>query len=1517
MEPQHAQANGDSALPSHIEPGEFPFPLTGGPAESPYLTWLRNHSNYMAARGLFDYLRAVSLLGRGIVVNFLIFMPYLLVVAIVLAYAHHWMREHPFFLTLGVLACAVAWILLFSVMAPLFRIVEHKRSVETGSDSSVKHRDLYERSFGALLLVLLAAAALESEPWVLEFLHDRILLGRIGWPGGLAAASVGLALLGSSNKLLSALTGARKQVAMVLVGLLGLLVPLIVILSATDFLLYGLPPTGFWMFSPLAVPAVGVLLITIAMALGLWRKVFTGKEILAVVGLLFVALALGLASILLGYGAMKATQESMQALEETFSKVNELAQQFEEISDRRELAPEVAALVNQFVEAGRELEAAQARQAMRARDLPQDPGPALPLVSLVVETSREAQGRRDLDYALLPLVSLGDELSAQPEKDLAPLKSEITRLAYGELQKLVGLRGEQAAELLRGTFITELVRGAFVTNPCAVPLAPSRNEPGQDRDPLRIAERFRKAVDNCDPTVLEKDLRQLELDLNDLDRAELARLAGEAELAELLAKKGLAALVLPSEAGERKELLARALRTWALEHALPAFPAPGAPDSKQATLDTARALARLAKSQPTPEKDLVSESLAFFFSTREEGPPGDSAVEGDPAGPEIARAAGRVLARRVLEDFDVDHLRALAFGLDGWPAGVELEPEQVAAKEESLIDAMAAAADPARLQEFLELAERPLEELVIEAFRSPLPGPARKERKEEIWDLLPYQWPDEYRNRVLLAGKALGNDTEALAKLARGELIDRGLNPETTTNERKPIVEGFATHDPRLVDSDHLARLWVARFLAERATTEDLVVKLVFGELGRLEKGALSVLESQWTKAVLAPKVIFVSLLLVVIWLGCWLTVDVNLTSIHGLYRDRLASAFLVGRDTKGDIDIEADIDLEELCRYEARSTAPYHLLNVALNLQGSKDIGIRDRKSDFFIFSKRFIGGHRTGYCRSETMEQVFPQMDLATAMAVSAAAASPNMGRATSPFLVAFMTLVNVRLGFWVPNPGLLEEKGKPSPGKWRRNPRRATQPIGFTFQEVFAEELHEIERRWGQVYPGGSPRKAGARDGNRAPAVEHGLVGIGFSGGGIRSAAINLGITQALHQYGVFDHVDYMSTVSGGGYVGSSISTLMRSREKLCSEIEGTVAIEAKDEQIVIVQPSAAGETARTYRFSRYAALNVRDGEHVSAGKPLLRPRAARGKSDIAGTVTVARTATGEPIVTVQGEQSDEHHDYRFSRFDSLVVKTGDTVKAGDKLIRRHDTLGERFRWRVRPRALLRELRGHLDETHRWVNISDGGHIENLAGIELLRRRCKYILLGDGEADPRLHFAGLARLMRYAHIDLGIRIDIDLDAIRLAKAKDDKEEGAVSGAQWAFGTITYPEKDGNGQPEIGYLLYLKSSCTGHEGEMIREYRHRNPTFPHQTTADQSFDEDQFEAYRALGQHIAEAALPASDGAIPPKKMSFSDFEDWFAHLAALPGSLPASFSSPSSTPSSSRSIPARTPEPGGVQV
>ena len=147
-----------------------------------------------------------------------------------------------------------------------------------------------------------------------------------------------------------------------------------------------------------------------------------------------------------------------------------------------------------------------------------------------------------------------------------------------------------------------------------------------------------------------------------------------------------------------------------------------------------------------------------------------------------------------------------------------------------------------------------------------------------------------------------------------------------------------------------------------------------------------------------------------------------------------------------------------------------------------------------------------------------------------------------------------------------------------------------------------------------------------------------------------------------------------------------------------------------------------------------------------------------------------------------------------------------------------------------------------------LSDGGHIENLAIYQLLRRRCKLIIAVDAEADPDATFNGLVTLIRYARIDLGIRIDLQLDDLK-------RDESGLSKSHWSLATIHYGENE-DGQEEIGHLLYLKSSLTGDENEYVKAYHRDEPSFPPQTTADQFFDETQFEVYRSLGEHIATAA-------------------------------------------------------------
>jgi hypothetical protein len=59
---------------------------------------------------------------------------------------------------------------------------------------------------------------------------------------------------------------------------------------------------------------------------------------------------------------------------------------------------------------------------------------------------------------------------------------------------------------------------------------------------------------------------------------------------------------------------------------------------------------------------------------------------------------------------------------------------------------------------------------------------------------------------------------------------------------------------------------------------------------------------------------------------------------------------------------------------------------------------------------------------------------------------------------------------------------------------------------------------------------------------------------------------------------------------------------------------------------------------------------------------------------------------------------------------------------------------------------------------------------------------------------------------------------------------------------------------------LIYFKSSVTGDEKDYVRDYKRRNPAFPHETTGDQFFTEEQFEMYRALGFHMVDGFFAES---------------------------------------------------------
>ncbi|TWA99862.1 patatin-like phospholipase family protein [Bradyrhizobium stylosanthis] len=185
-------------------------------------------------------------------------------------------------------------------------------------------------------------------------------------------------------------------------------------------------------------------------------------------------------------------------------------------------------------------------------------------------------------------------------------------------------------------------------------------------------------------------------------------------------------------------------------------------------------------------------------------------------------------------------------------------------------------------------------------------------------------------------------------------------------------------------------------------------------------------------------------------------------------------------------------------------------------------------------------------------------------------------------------------------------------------------------------------------------------------------------------------------------------------------------------------------------------------------------------------------------------------------------------------------------------------------VKPTNALRpffmEMFGLTSETERWVYLTDGGHFENLGLYEMVRRRCRVIVVSDAGCDPDYSFEDLGNALRKVWIDLGVRIDLHgLDLLK--KRFKERPTPAEQAPYWAIGDIRYSEADG-GDAKDGLLLYFKSGLHGTEPMGVLSYAIAHATFPHESTLNQFFSESQFESYRALGYEIAQRAFESGGG-------------------------------------------------------
>jgi hypothetical protein len=156
------------------------------------------------------------------------------------------------------------------------------------------------------------------------------------------------------------------------------------------------------------------------------------------------------------------------------------------------------------------------------------------------------------------------------------------------------------------------------------------------------------------------------------------------------------------------------------------------------------------------------------------------------------------------------------------------------------------------------------------------------------------------------------------------------------------------------------------------------------------------------------------------------------------------------------------------------------------------------------------------------------------------------------------------------------------------------------------------------------------------------------------------------------------------------------------------------------------------------------------------------------------------------------------------------------------------------------LVKELFGRTDDESRFVYLSDGGHFENLGLYELIRRKCRYIIASDGGCDPDYSFGDLGNAIQKCRRDLGAEVLIDVT--KLSPKGDDR----FCDRHYAVGKIKY--SDGT----QGTLLYLKSSLTKNDRRDVQSFASEDGAFPHDSTADQFFNETRFESFRALGDDV-----------------------------------------------------------------
>jgi Patatin-like phospholipase len=185
------------------------------------------------------------------------------------------------------------------------------------------------------------------------------------------------------------------------------------------------------------------------------------------------------------------------------------------------------------------------------------------------------------------------------------------------------------------------------------------------------------------------------------------------------------------------------------------------------------------------------------------------------------------------------------------------------------------------------------------------------------------------------------------------------------------------------------------------------------------------------------------------------------------------------------------------------------------------------------------------------------------------------------------------------------------------------------------------------------------------------------------------------------------------------------------------------------------------------------------------------------------------------------------------------------------------------------MFAEIFGLTNSHRRYVNLSDGGHFDNLGLYEVVLRRCRHILVSDAGQDGSFAFEDLGNAIRKIRIDMGIPIEFEHKIKILPNSPETK------GLYCAQAVIRYSAVDGTDSAHDGSLVYFKPTLHGRGLPIpadVYSYARKHSEFPHESTKDQWFSESQFESYRALGLH---AVTQVSGG------IASSDFDKFLVNV------------------------------------